>query len=337
MKKRFGIWFLVVFGLMLILAACGEKNQENVVAELEDKLSAMDGYKANVEMKMSTGPDTQSYDIDILHQKDDLYRVTLTSEDDEKGNQVILKNEEGVFVLTPALNKSFKFQTDWPENSSQPYLFQSLVSDIKKDGETTFETTDTHYVFRTKTNYQNNNNLPEQEIYFDKKSYTPTRVLVLDQDEKAVVEVTFNSFEMNPAFAEDDFSIEEDMAGNVVDSPVSGQEEEAFPVVFPLETVGATLADKKEVTFDNGQRVIMTFEGEKNFTLVQEKQDEVPAMATPTEVQGDIVNLGIAIGALSDSAISWSTEGVDYYLASETLTREELINVAGSVQGKAVK
>src|SRR5690625_5969794 len=54
--------------------------------------------------------------------KKDLYRVALTNPEDEKGSQVILKNEDGVFVLTPALDKSFKFQTDWPENSSQPYL-----------------------------------------------------------------------------------------------------------------------------------------------------------------------------------------------------------------------
>src|SRR5699024_11390829 len=108
MKKKFSIWFLVVLGFMLILAACGEKSQENVVAKLDDKLTTMDGYKAKAEMKMSTGPETQSYDINILHQKDDLYRVTLTSGDDEKGNQVILKNEDGVFVVTPALNKSFK-------------------------------------------------------------------------------------------------------------------------------------------------------------------------------------------------------------------------------------
>lgn|SRR5690625_228662 len=337
MKKKFSIWFLVVLGFMLILAACGEKSQENVVAKLDDKLTTMDGYKAKAEMKMSTGPETQSYDINILHQKDDLYRVTLTSGDDEKGNQVILKNEDGVFVLTPALNKSFKFQTDWPENSSQPYLFQSLVSDIKDDTEATFEATDTHFVFKTKTNYQNNNNLPSQEIYFDKKSYTPTHVKVLDQDEEAIVEVQFDQFEMNPTFAQDDFKMEENMAGDLVDSPVSSQQEETFPVFFPLETAGASLADKEEVTYENGRRVIMTFEGEKNFTLVQEMENEVPATATPKEVNGEIVNLGIAIGALSDNGISWSKDGIDYFLASDSLTREELIEVAGSVQGKEVK
>src|SRR5699024_2457876 len=228
--------------------------------------------KAKAEMKMSTGPEEHKYGIEILHQKEDMYRVTLTSGDGAEGNQIILKNEDGVFVLTPALNKSFKFQTEWPENSSQPYLFQSLVSDINLDNEAEFQTTDTHYIFRTKTNYQSNKNLPNQEIYFDKKAYTPTHVKVLDKDNVAVVEVQFSDFEMNPSFAQSDFDIEENMAGQQADTPVTGSEQQdAFPVVFPLETVGATLADKKDVDFENGRRVIMTFEGEKNFTLVQEK------------------------------------------------------------------
>ncbi len=46
---------------------------------------------------------------------------------------MILKNDDGVYVLTPALNKSFKFQSEWPENSSQAYLFESLVKDITED------------------------------------------------------------------------------------------------------------------------------------------------------------------------------------------------------------
>src|SRR5690625_6329205 len=139
--------------------------------------------------------------------KHEYYRVTLES-DEEYGGQVILKNEEGVFVLTPSLNKSFKFQTEWPENSSQPYLFQSLVKDVKDDKDATFTVTDTHYIFHTKTNYQSNNNLPFQEIYFDKKSYTPVLVKVLDKDKQSLVEVRFSSFDTEPSFGDDDFNIE---------------------------------------------------------------------------------------------------------------------------------
>ncbi len=333
----------MVLGLIvLVLAACGEKTQEDVVGELQKKLEEMTGYKAKAEMSMNTGEEEQKFNIDIWHQKEELYRVALSSESDEKGSQIILKNEDGVFVLTPSLEKSFKFQTEWPDNGSQPYLYQSLVEDVIADPEATFETTETDYIFRTKTNYQSNNNLPYQEIHFDKEDYTPVLVRVLDKDDNALVEVNFTSFELNPTFNEDDFSMDKNMASSDTSAPASaGAEEETadnvLEVVMPEFTAGAEVMEQREVDLENGKRVILTFEGDKNFTFIQERSDAVTTLNAPQEVEGDIVNLGYTLAALSENKIEWNYNGVDYTLASDELTREELIQVAQSVQGKAVK
>ncbi|OZU89192.1 DUF4367 domain-containing protein [Virgibacillus indicus] len=338
MKKMFGIWIVIVLGLVLLLSACGEKSQEDVVEKLGENLDEMDGYKAKAEMAMNTGQEEQKFAIDIWHKKDDFYRVGLTNNQDDKGSQVILKNEDGVFVLTPALNKSFKFQTEWPENSSQPYLYQSLINDVLKDGEAEFEATDEHYVFKTKTNYQSNNNLPFQEIYFDKKTYTPVLVKVLDKDRNALVEVTFTSFDTNPEFKDDDFTMEKNMASGTVEQPVSAQAPaESLSVFLPEYLAGAELTAKREVDLENGERVILSFTGEKNFTLVEETTEVVPTLSAPKEVEGEIVNLGYTVAALSENKLEWSHNGVDFVLASDELTRDELIQVAQSVQGQEVK
>lgn len=337
MKKTSFILMLIFLSVALVLVACGEKSPEKVLSKLEDRLSTLDGYKANAEMKMSTGKEDQNYQIDIWHKKKDYYRVSLASVHDDKGSQVILKNDDGVFVVTPALNKSFKFQTEWPENSSQPYLFQSLVNDVKNDKDATFTATDTHYIFHTKTNYQSNNNLPFQEIYFDKKSYTPVLVKVLDKDKQPVVEVTFSSFDIDPSFEDDDFKIEKNNEKEEEVSVSVDENGDPLSVLFPLYTADAQLTDKQEIELDDGQRVIMTFSGEKSFTLIQEKLNSMSTMSYPKEVQGEIVNLGFTIGALSENIIEWNYNGIDFYLASEDLTKEELIDVASSVQGKEVK
>lgn len=331
----------LLFGMVLLLSACGEKSQEDVVKKLDEKLNKLDGYKVEAEMTMNTGKEEQTYGINVWHKKEDMYRVALSNSQDEKGNQIILKNEDGVFVLTPALNKSFKFQTDWPHNSSQPYLFQSLVKDIEEDEEAEFETTETHYVFKTKTNYQSNNNLPFQEIHIDKKEFTPTLVKVMDKDKQALVEVSFSEFNIDPTFEEKDFVLEENMETNSEVAETSAlpgaNEETPMSIVFPENTIGAELTEKKEVQLDDGERVILSYTGEKNFTLVEEKREAVQTLTSPREVQGDIVNLGHTVGALSNNAIEWHYQGTDYRLASEELTKEELIEVAQSVVGKEVK
>lgn len=347
MRKRLILLIFIIFGLAIVLTACGGKSQEKVTGQLAKALEDLNGYKANAEMKMHTGLDEQVYNIEIWHKKDDFYRVELANDHEEQESQVILKNEDGVFVLTPALNKSFKFQTDWPENSSQAYLYHSLVNDILKDADATFEATDDYYVFQTKANYQSNHNMPSQEIYFNKKNLTPVMVKVLDKDQKPVVEVKFTKFNLNSNFAADDFEVEENMANALADLPVTGEQavedeeermdEGSFEVLYPLETLGAELVDKKEVEIEEGQRVLMMFSGEKNFTLIQEKRSIYPTFSAPYEVKGDIVNLGFTVGAMSDDIIEWSSNGVDFYLASDELTQEELLEIAQSVQGKGIK
>src|SRR5690625_3263471 len=178
-----------------------------------------------------------------------------------------MKKEDGEFDISQDLKKIFKFQSDWTENSSQPYLYQSLVSDVVTDPEAEFESTDSHYIFRTKTNYQSNNNLPFQEIHFDKKSYTPVVVRVLDHDGNALVEVNFSSFDKEATFEDDDFTMEKNMAGQSADEPTSGQaaEESPFTVVFPSYMAEAELTEQKEVELENGKRVILSYTGDKNF------------------------------------------------------------------------
>src|SRR5690625_661472 len=206
LKKSNRLTLLTLFILLVILAGCGAKSKEKIVKKIESVLANVEGYKVEADMTMKTGSEDRNYDIDIWYKKDEeeYYRVTLES-DEEDGGQVILKNNEGVYVLTPALNKSFEFQTDWPNNSSQPYLYQSLIQDVVKDKNATFVAGDAHYMFKTETNYQNNTNLPYQEVYFDKKSYLPLAVKILDKDQNPLVEVTFKNFDMKPTFAKGDF------------------------------------------------------------------------------------------------------------------------------------
>ncbi len=340
-KNKRNFSFLIFIGLLLLIAAgCGGKSQENVIKKIDGTLEDISGYKAKAEMTMKTGQEERSYAVDVWFKKgqEDFYRVGLENEEEE-GGQVILKNNEGVFVLTPALKKSFKFQTDWPENSSQPYLYQSLVNDVLADNDATFTESETHYVFLTKTNYQNSTNLPYQEVYFDKKSYTPTGVKIMDKDKNVLVEVAFDTIDLNPNFAKDDFDRESIIESTMNDMSVSNMEEMELAVMFPLKTLGAELVEKQEVSLDDGERVIMTFKGDRNFTLIQEKVTSVPTSGGEMieEVTGDVVNLGYSIGALTNNTIEWNYNGTDFYLASDDMTIEELIEVASSIQGEEIK
>lgn len=331
--------FLLVMGIIfaLALAGCGQKNQEDVVSSLKEKVDQMTSYKADAKMTLQTGNEPQEYEVEIWHKKPTYYRVNLKNVQKDQ-NQMIIRNDEGVFVLTPALNKSFKFQSDWPLNSSQPYLYESLVEDILSDPEATFKAEDDSYVFETKTNYQNNKMLPKQEITLNKKDLAPVIVKVMDPDRKPLVVVDFSNVEFNVTFDEGAFDVKKNMTRSQLDVPTMAEvSDRPLTVMYPLvQPAGVELIEEKEIEIENGKRIIMTFGGEKSFTLVQESA-QVAEVATTTFVSGEPVDLGFTVGALTENSITWSYQGVDFMLASEDLTQEELIMVAGSVQGQVVK
>lgn len=333
-------WLLLLAGLMLVfvLAACGTKTQEDVVKDLDGKLAKLSSYKADAKMTLQMGTEPQTYEVEIWHKDPSFYRVNLKNAQKDQ-SQMILRNDEGVFVLTPALNKSFRFQSDWPQNSSQAYLYESLIKDIIDDKQAKFTTTKDRYVFETKTRYQNNKMLPLQEITISKKDLAPISVKVMDSDRNALVTVEFTSVKFDASFDNSDFDMQKNMTGAQLEVPVMGDmKEKEFSVKYPTEELpGVSLVSEKEIDTENGKRVVLTFDGEKSFTLVQEKAEIMPATASASSMIGEPVDLGFTIGALSENRITWTYKGIDYSIASKDLTTEEMEMVARSVQGDAIK
>lgn len=321
-----------------ILAACGGKSQEDITNSLDKKVEELNGYKTDAKMTIQTGEEPQVYEVEVWHKKPNYYRVALKNASKEQ-SQIILRNDDGVFVLTPALNKSFRFQSEWPQNSSQAYLYESLVKDVLNDGEATFEAVENTYVFGTKTNYQNSNMLPYQEITFN-KDLSPMGVKVLDVDKNPLVTVEFSNFEANPKFDANAFDMEKNMSNAQVEIPTLAQEmEDKFAVMYPKEEhlpPGITLTQEKEVATEDGKRIVLTYSGERSFTLIQERASIAP-VTTAEYVSGEPVDLGFTVGALTEKSVTWSYDGVNYMLASSDLTQDEMISIAQSVQAQAGK
>ncbi|KON85692.1 sporulation protein [Sporosarcina globispora] len=337
MKKK---WLMLLAGLFVVLAlsACGSKSQEDVVKDLDKKLEDIKGYKAEAKMTLQMGTDPQTYEIEVWHKDPDFYRVNLKNAQKEQ-SQMILRNDDGVFVLTPALNKSFRFQSDWPQNSSQAYLYESLVKDIVEDKEAKFSATKDHYMFETKTRYQNNQMLPVQEIKLKKSDLSPVSVKVMDPDKNALVTVEFSNVKFNASFDKKDFDMQKNMTGAQLEVPVMAEvEDEEFTVKYPqMDMADVKLVDEQEMQTEDSKRVVLTYDGEKSFTLVQEKAAVMPTSSVVTSVKGEPVDLGFTIGAISDNTISWTYQGVDYMIASNDLSPEEMTTIARSVQGEMVK
>lgn len=324
---------------MIVLSACGAKSQEAVTKDLEAKIEKMKSYKVGAKMSIKVGEEPQIYLIDIWHRKPEEYKVQLKNEKKDQ-SQIILRNKKGVFVLTPALNKSYRFQNEWPKQTSQAYLYESLVKDIVEDAEAEFEVTDKHYVFKTKTRYPNNAILPRQEVKFRKDTLEPVSVSVFDTDQEPLVHVEFERMEFDAKFDDDSFETKKSMTSAQIEVPVLAQNDErTFQAKYvPEHVIDATLIDEMKVENDEGMRILLTYGGDSSFTFIQEQFDVVPsANMLEMKVNGKMVDLGFTIGVLTDNSLSWFDQGVEYTLISDELNAGELQEIAQSVQSFSEK
>lgn len=201
----------VVMCLALVLAGCGigKKDAGSIVKDLDHVISKADSYQASGSMILHTGSQPQEYQVEVAYSPEHFYRISLTNASKDV-TQIVLRNEEGVFVLTPHLKKSFRFQSDWPENQGQVYLFQSLARSIIADKDRQFTTDNDTYVFDVAANYQNEQ-LSRQKIWLNKKTLAPMQVQVSDANQNVMVQVNFTKFEFDAKFDKDFFQMERNM------------------------------------------------------------------------------------------------------------------------------
>lgn len=198
---------LVLICLSIMLCGCGKVKKEDIVKDLKSTVNGVKSYKLTGNMEISNDEETFTYSLESNYLKGDYYKVRLVNQTNNH-EQIILKTDGDVYVITPSLNKSFKFQSDWPKNSSQSYLLGNLVSDIEGDKDLEFSENDNGYVIKTKVNYPNNAELKYQKIYLNKKKL-PEKVEVYNENDIVKIKVTFTSIDLKAGLKKDNFKLEE--------------------------------------------------------------------------------------------------------------------------------
>lgn len=376
LKKIIGL----TLAILLLVTGCGEKSGEDVVKSVSDKVSESSSYNLKGNMEIYTNEETFTYSIEVDFLKDNFYKVKMVNQTNNH-EQIILRNSDAVYVITPSLNKSFKFQSEWPENSSQAYILASILSDINNDSSKTIEEVDGSYVVKSVVNYPNNPDLAYQKTTMDKDGNLKKNEIYNDKDELKM-KVTFTSIDYKASLKEEDFVLEQYITEDTEEN-TDGKEqtntdtEENTPnnqennnttedksetdcegeackeeetengacegdacteetgsienILYPLYVPSNTyLSSSDKVNTDVGDRIILTFAGDKNFVLVE----EAATVAEEFEiipVYGDPLIVNDTIGALGANFLSWTKDNISYYLTGTDLSTEELLTIGESI------
>ena len=287
-----------------------------------------------------------------------------------------------VSVVTPSLNKSFKFQSDWPYNNSQVYLLNSIIDDLKTDEDREFKVKKDGYLFTSTVNYPNNKSLVKQHVLVDKNGKI-TKVEVVDKSDNVQIVMKFSKQELNKKFSKDYFELSSLLKMNSkkevpkIDNSSKEKENQSNSsntdsnrqrnsnnstsennntnnnsntnqsitedstkekttakindIVYPMYLPDNTyLTGQDTVKTKDGSRLILTFGGDKSFVLVEETASTADTLEV-IPVSGNFDFLSDVIGVIGNKSLSWHSNGIDYYMTSDTLEVSELVSIARSV------
>lgn len=325
--------FLILISLFL-LTACTKNDIQSVTKRFSDDVNNSKSYSIMAKMKIISDEEEFNYNLDIKYLRDNYYKVVLNNINNNH-EQIILRNDDGVYVITPSLNKSFKFDSNWPNNSSQPYLLGSLLNDIHNDKKSKLKEENKSYIITSKVSYPNNEELVKEKIYFNSKMNL-TKVIVYDKDNNERIIVEFSKIDLKANLDEKDFKLDEYInndsntkcEGTNCDKTTSNiLEDIVYPLYLPSNTF---LTSSESINNDGSKRIILTFAGEKDFTIVEElavRSDNFEV----SPVFGEPIFLNDTLGVIEDNSLRWTKGNVSYYLTSNNLSSSEMATIASSM------
>ena len=329
MNKKY-IISLIVAGVMIIGGFCFLKMRTGSLKQTLKKVEAYTDYQLVCDMEMLENDELKSYQVTSSYasiDQKDYYKVELYDKSLNK-SQVIVKNETGVFVLTPSLNQAFQFQSEWPNNSSKPYIYQSLVSFLKDNKS---EKVKDGYIVSGEMSYENDDRVQSQEIKFDKQ-LNPEYVIVYDGEGTEIIKLTVSSFKANQKMDKKDFNQE-----NIMNESQSQYKSAASSLpLYPVALMGSTLENEKVSTIHETTNHILKFTGDKAYTIVESAISSKENMEV-IKVENELIDLIDGFAYESDNQMTYVSSGIVCSIYSNDLTKKEMLSVLSSMQSANVK
>lgn len=330
---------------ILLLAACGTDSPDKVVKKVEKAWGDHEGYTLQANMEMLSGGQTKEYGIEVWHTKPEFYRVEVVEKESDT-RQIIVKNKDGVYIVAPSLNKTYEFQSDWPAKNSQAYFIHTLMSDLKADENLQMKETDNQFEFEVATQNNEQTGMPTQKIELDKKSFAPVKVTLFDEAGTEKIKINFEKVNFKEIHPSKEYTVDTSAESEEASEGQEASEGEEATDQEPQNTeityypthefANTKLIDEKVIKEGDQLRTILTYEGDKRYTLMQEPAVSSNVMI-PVFASGEIAQVGGVFGTVTENSLTWEDKGKSFFLASHNLSIHEMIEVASSLTEDSLK
>lgn len=325
-------------GVLLLLSGCtvtGEKLTDRV----EQRMLKLHGYYAELEAVVYSVEGERAYRVRQWLEMPDRWRVEVDSAD---GSQVFICDGAHIWVYQPGIEDYYRLDVSMGRQEvSPPFMLAGYLSKMGKAATVTFggqQTVEGKKTYLVTLPGAYNDDLVR--IWLDAKSLFPA-VVETEVDGDLVSRVTTRALKLNPKFAEGLFTFEaqteREAAYHCLIRPLSLEEAKKdwpLPVFTPSYLPqGSRLFVISRGTEDGRERLILIYEGDHPFTLVQKEKSGQPA----DRVQGtQEVRIGRYAGRYRKNSVNdlitvwWANDTCDFILTG-AIPLGELVKIASSL------
>ncbi len=314
--KKILTYVLFVIGVIFTLSSCNKNSEPKDV--IKSYLDSIESYSIDGEMTLYKNEKEIKSNVKVDYLKPNYYKVTFSR---NGGNeQIILKNKEGVFVLTPALNKEFKFNSEWPDNDIHCYLVDVLWKRIKSD---------------SNTKYQEKNGKIIISLELEESKYTKLE-MIYDSNSKAIEEINLykdtnikakydiNNITLNSKLTENDFNASLIMNMNTIasDSDINSKR---FSIEATISLDDVVLSSSKVTETES----ILCYSGAKNYTIIAKRASLNGEECYTTFSDYSVVECGLMLYSKNVSLLYYNDLEIMIY--SNSLSLDELEEISANI------
>ncbi|QQE78619.1 outer membrane lipoprotein carrier protein LolA [Alicyclobacillus sp. SO9] len=334
MMRKIGGW-LVATGIVIgLVSGCGAPSSQSMKPKLQSHVQAMtkQNYKTTATMTVQMDHSSQTYYIETWYESPDVYRISL-GESPDKINQVIVKNKNGMFIVSPSLQKVFRFNGNWAQNQGHIYLYTQILQQLSSGDKVTVKKKNGLYQFDMPVSPANDV-VTKEHVQLDAKTLNPKKVVLYDAENQAVVTIDFKKFESPAKFQTADFNPQKIAEGSGAKTTLASMSQ-PFGYLEPTITgLGDKLSDMQEVSTDD---YLLRYTGQHAFTLSEFR----PTPGVAGIAGGELVDMfgvpAIYNGTEQAHQLMWIHNGVEFALTSDKLSMDQMKHIAITTLGTVGK
>jgi outer membrane lipoprotein-sorting protein len=323
MRKISGL--ILAVGLVAgLVAGCGTPTATNMKSKLQTQAEKLDtsNYHSTATMTVQMDNGSQTYYIQTDFEAPDTYKIAL-GDQNKNINQIIVRNETGMFVVSPSLQKVFRFNGNWAQNQGHIYLYDQILQQLANTKNLSMKKDGNQYAF-TMPMTPDNDVVTKQRVDLDASSLDPKRVVLYDKSDKAIVTIDFKTFKTGMKYQTTDFD-----PNKLASDPNSAKAAMATPTdvgfIEPQETLGSTLDTEQSMSAADS---LIRYTGTHGFIL-QEFRPEHGVAGLPAAQLVDLFGIPAMYSASQNAQrLEWLNNGVEFALTGKNLTMDQLRSVA---------